>query len=93
MVQMTEQLLALPAARYPRVLWRLDGGFGTDAALNWLLPQRSRVLVKGYNNRRAKKVALQVPDTDWIEVGPDKWAAAVPNVVRYARRTQTLALS
>jgi hypothetical protein len=52
-------------------------------------------LVKGYNNRRAKKVALQVPDADWIEVGLDRWVAAVPapRVVRYARCTQTLALS
>lgn len=93
MVLMTEQLLALPAARAARLLWRLDGGFGTDAALNWLLPRRSQVLVKGYNNRRAQKVVGQVPDADWLEVGPDKWAAPVPNVVRYARSTQTLALT
>ena len=92
MVLMAEQVLALPLARQPRVLWRLDAGFGTDAALNWLLPRRCRILVKGFNNLRAQKVVRQVSDDEWIEVGPSKWAASVPNVVRYARRTQTLAL-
>lgn len=92
MVLMAESLLALPPARQPRLLWRLDAGFGTDAGINWLLPRRSRLLVKGFNNRRAQKVVGQVPDEAWIEVGPRKWAAPVPNVVRYARRTETLAL-
>lgn len=92
MVLMAEQLLALPPARLSRLLWRLDAGFGTDAGINWLLPRRCQLLVKGFNNRRAKKVVGQVPNEDWVEVGPRKWAAPVPNVVRYARRTETLAL-
>lgn len=89
---MTEDLLALPAARQPRLLWRLDGGFGTDGAINWLLPRRCRVLVKGFSARRAAKVVREVAEDEWIEVGPQKWVAAVPNPVRYVRRTQTLAV-
>jgi hypothetical protein len=89
---MAEQLLALPPARQPRLLWRLDAGFGTDAGINWRLSRRCRRLVKGFNHRRAQKVIGQVPDEDWIEVGPRQWAAPVPNGVRYARRTETLAL-
>jgi hypothetical protein len=92
MVVMAEQLLALPAARYPRLLWRLDGGFGTDGAINWLLPHRCHVLVKGFSARRAAKVVRAVADQDWIEVGPNKWVAPVPNPVRYVRRTQTVAI-
>ena len=92
LVLMTEQVLALPDARRPRLLWRLDGGFGTDATINWLLPRDYRLIIKGYSNRRAQKVVGQVPDADWVDVGPNKWAAPVPNAVRYARRTQTLAL-
>jgi hypothetical protein len=92
MVLMAEQLLALPPARQSRLLWRLDAGFGTDAGINWLLPRHCRLLVKGFNNRRAQKVVGQVPDADWIEVGPRKWAARVPNPVRYACRIETLAL-
>jgi len=82
----------LPPARQSRLLWRLDAGFGTDAGINWLLPRHCRLLVKGFNNRRAQKVVGQVPDADWIEVGPRKWAARVPNPVRYACRIETLAL-
>jgi hypothetical protein len=92
MVLMAEQLLALPPARQSRLLWRLDAGFGTDAGINSLLPRHCRLLVKGFNNRRAQKVVGQVPDADWIEVGPRKWAARVPNPVRYACRIETLAL-
>lgn len=92
MVLMAEHLLALPAARQRRLLWRLDGGFGTDAAINWLLPRQVQILVKGFAARRAAKVARDVPEDDWIEVGPQKWVAPVPNPVRYARRTATLAV-
>jgi hypothetical protein len=93
MVLMTEQLLALPSARQKRLLWRLDGGFGTDAAINWLLPRQARILVKGFSARRAAKVVQSVADHDWIEVGPQKWVAPVPNPVHYTRRTQTLAVT
>jgi hypothetical protein len=89
---MTEQLLALPAARQLRLLWRLDGGFGTDGAINWLLPRGARVLVKGFSACRAAKVVREVPEHDWIEVGPQKWVAAVANPVDYVRRTQTVAV-
>lgn len=92
MVLMTERVLPLTPAQRRRTLWRLDGGFGTDAAINWLLPRDYQLLVKGYNNLRAQKVVRQVPESVWQEVGPAKWAASVPNPVRYARRTQTLAL-
>jgi hypothetical protein len=85
--------LALPAARQSRLLWRLDGGFGTDAAINWLLSQGGRLLVKGFSARRAAKVVHQVPEDDWIEVGPQKWVAPVANPVDYVRRTQTVAVN
>ena len=84
--------MALPAARQPRLLWRLDAGFGTDGAINWLLSRGCRLLVKGFSARRAAKVVREVPEDDWIEAGPQKWVAPVANPVRYIRRTQTLAV-
>lgn len=93
LVLMTDQLLAFPPTRQVRLLWRLDGGFGTDAAINWLLLRHCRVLVKGYSALRARKVGLAVPDQAWSEVGPQKWVAQVANPVPYTRRTQTLAVS
>lgn len=90
---MADQLLALPAARQARIGWRLDSGFGTDDAINHLLPHGNPVVVKGFSARRAAKVVRGVADTAWWEVGPDKWVAQVPNVVDYVRRTQTLALA
>lgn len=57
------------------------------------MPRHCRLLVKGFNNLRAQKVVGQVPDADWVEVGPRKWATPVPKVVRYPCGTETLALN
>jgi len=64
-----------------RIIWRLDAGFGSDDAIKWLLSRDYQILVKGYNTRRAKKVALDVEPDDWQAVRPDKWAATVPILV------------
>jgi hypothetical protein len=57
-----------------------------------LLARDYHLLVKGYNSRRAMKVAAQVESHDWQPLRPDKWIAQVPTQVRYGRRVQTLAL-
>lgn len=91
-VHLAERLLQLKPHQRLRTLWRLDGGFGSDDAINWLLSRDYQLLTKGYNSRRAQKVVQQVPGDAWQPVRAAKWVAVVPNVVRYARRTQTLAL-
>lgn len=93
LVLLSEQVLPLKIHQVPHVGWRLDGGFGSDDALNWLLPRCYQVLAKGYNSRRAQKVVQQVPADDWQTVRSHKWVASVPTRVHYARRMHTLALS
>ena len=56
MVEHTEQVLAcwragvlaLTPAQRAHTIWRLDGGFGADTAINWLLRRRYAGVVKGY---------------------------------------------
>lgn len=91
-VELTERVLHRKCARRPQIVWRLDGGFGSDDAINWLLARDYQILAKGYNSRRAQKVVRQIPAEAWQGVRQHKWVALVPHGVRYARRTQTLAL-
>lgn len=76
----------------PHIWWRLDSGFGSDSSINWLLPRRYQLLVKGYSQPRAKKVALAQAASSWCELGQHRWVTVGRPGVRYARQTQTLAL-
>lgn len=92
-VEVAERLLQLKPHQRARTLWRWDGGFGSDDAINWLLARDYQLVTKGYNSLRAKKVARQTAGEAWQTVRAQRrWVAVVPNEVRYARRTQTLAL-
>lgn len=68
---------ALDLARYrrQRVLWRLDGGFGTFGNLQWLLARDYQVLSKGFSSRAAHALAKAV--TRWTPFD-DHWIARVP---------------
>jgi hypothetical protein len=92
MVRATEQLLKLKPSQVARTGWRLDGGFGTDANINWLLARTGQLVTKGYNATRAAAVARRRQADEWHTVGPERWVALVPNGVRYGRRTQGLVL-
>lgn len=91
-VELTERVLHRKCSQRNRLVWRLDGGFGSDDAINWLLARDYQILAKGYNSRRAQKVVRQIPAEAWQTVRENKWVAVVPEGIRYARRTQTLAL-
>lgn len=64
----------LAAARRQQILWRIDGGFGTDPNLRWLLGRGYQVLAKGFAGRRAKILAEQV--RRWTPYG-DVWLGQV----------------
>jgi hypothetical protein len=87
-----EELLGLTAVQRARILWRLDGGFGSDGNLNWLLKRGYQVLTKGYAGRRAKTQGQKVMAGQWqlVEGRTDKWWAPTPQPVRYYRRTQSI---
>ena len=92
LVQLAERVLHPKPHQLPHIGWRLDAGFGSDAAVKWLLARQTQLLVKGYNSRRAQKVVRQVSADDWQPVRPNKWVAVVPNSMRYGRCLQTLAV-
>lgn len=92
MVRATEALLQLKPHQVARTGWRLDGGFGTDANINWLLTRTGQLVTKGYNATRAAATARRRAAEDWLEIGPERWVALVPDGVRYSRRTQHLVL-
>jgi hypothetical protein len=73
----------LAAARRGLVFWRLDGGFGTDEKLHWLLGRGYQVIVKGFSGRRADNLARQV--TRWNPYG-DAWLGAVDCPVDFDRK-------
>lgn len=91
-VLLAERLLKLRPHQQRRTLWRLDAGFGSDDTINWLLARDYQLVTKGYNSRRAHKVVQHLAAEVWQPVRANQWVAVAPNSVRYARRTQTLAV-
>ena len=88
-----ERILSLAEERQKRrrTLVRLDGGFGTDANLNWLMWRGYEFIVKGYGGKRANKLAKSVPEDGWRQ-GPTKsQLLGVPaRAHRYARKSKTV---
>lgn len=88
-----ERILGLREAREKRgrTLVRIDGGFGTDANLNWLLWRGYQFVAKGYGGRRASKLAKSVPEEGWQEGPTEGQQLGVPvSAHRYARKTGTI---
>jgi hypothetical protein len=77
-VWVTEGVLALKPHQRHHTIWRLDGGLGSDAAINWLLSRDYLLVVKGYNRRRAQKGGRAWESKAWQQVRANQWVAAVP---------------
>ncbi len=88
-----ERILELEEDRRKRkrILIRLDGGFGTDENINWLIWRGYEFIAKGYGGTRAGKLAKSVPEEGWKE-GPTKgqWLGVPTAAPRYARKTKTI---
>lgn len=65
LVEATEQVLDLDAARRARTLVRVDAGGGSVDDINWLLGRDYQVLAKEYSGKRAHKLAATV--TEWVD--------------------------
>ena len=78
----TEFALELAPEQCQRVVWRLDGGAGSDDKLRWLLARGYQVIAKGFSNARAQKLARQVQR--WDPYG-DGWVGEVVPPVAYGR--------
>ena len=72
----------LASERRNMVLWRLDGGFGTDPNLCWLVKRNYHFHAKGFAGRRAANLAHKVQR--WIPYG-DAWLGSVASPVDYGR--------
>ncbi len=90
MVEAAEQLLQLKPHQVHRTGFRLDGGFGSDANINWFLPRGFQGLIKGYNPTRATASARRIASEAWQAQRADRWVAVVPDGHRYDRLTQSL---
>jgi hypothetical protein len=87
----TERFVELDAAKRRRTLIRLDGGFGTDANLNWLCWRGYEFVAKGYGGKRANKLAQSVPEDGWREGPTESQLLGVPATPhRYARKTKSV---
>ena len=83
-----ERVLPLRRAERQRTLLRMDGGFGTDENLTWLLPQDYQLVVKGFSGKRAAAYARRV--TSWTAIRPnDTWIAWSPTQLVLHRPTRT----
>ena len=75
--------VGLAAEQRRRIMWRLDGGAGSDDQLRWLLSRDYHVLAKGMSNRRAQVLARQVQR--WDAYRPDVWLGEVAPPIEFAR--------
>jgi len=83
-----ESIFEFTPAQRRRVAWRLDGGFGGDENLNWLLTRDYQVMAKGCSNRRAEALARRVQR--WDAAPGNCWLAWVPTPVSFGRPVKTL---
>ena len=96
MVKKMEQQLSLSTKAQRRLIrLRLDGGFGTDANINYALWRGYHLLVKMYSGNRAKVLAKSVQE--WIDITPGsnniaRQAGWVSKPHRYGGKTKQLAI-
>jgi hypothetical protein len=85
-----ETALQLSPSQRQQTCLRLDGGFGTDANLNWLLKRGYGLIAKTKAGRRAGAWGRRVQD--WQELPPgQRWIALAPQQLQYGVPTRTLA--
>lgn len=87
-VEAFEQRLNLLPERRHKIVWRLDGGFGGDQNVEYLLGRGYHVLAKGASNRRAAKLAAQVKR--WRALRTDKFVGQVSTPEPFSRPVQTV---
>ena len=86
-VMTTEQFLSLSPDQRHRIVWRTDGGFGSDANLKWLVNRGYHIMAKGFSWKRALAWARRV--RNWVEIVPNRrWLAWAPDQLDFGRPTQ-----
>ena len=85
----TENALDLAVERRKRIVWRLDGGAGSEQHMRWLMERGYQLMAKGLNNRRAHALARQVQRWDSYR---DMWLGEVPSPTGYPRPVRVFVL-
>jgi hypothetical protein len=86
-----EQVMQITWQHRPQTLVRLDGGFGTDDNLGWLLQQGYQLCAKGFSGKRAGAWGRDIQD--WLELSPgNRWAAVSPHQLTFCQPTRTIAV-
>lgn len=83
----SEIALDLAPEHHSRIVYRLDGGAGSETEMQWLVERGYHILAKGINNNRANKLAQQVQR--WDPFGKD-WLGEVAPPITYARPVRVL---
>jgi hypothetical protein len=65
LLEATERILVLDAAKRARTIVRIDAGGGSVGESNWLLERGYQVHAKDYSGQRAQKLAASV--THWVD--------------------------
>ena len=81
----TESSLEFAEKQRKRVVWRMDGGAGSDENLRWLLARQYQIVAKGFSNRRAEALARQVARWDAYD---DVWLGQVASPVDFGQPVQ-----
>ncbi len=85
----TENALDLSAERRKRIVWRLDGGGGSERHIRWLLERDYHLLAKGMNHRRAHALGQEVQRWDSYR---DMSLGEVPSPTGYPRPVRIFVL-
>jgi len=84
-----ERVLRLNDELRQRVVLRLDGGFGDDASLRWVLNRHYQLRAKGFSGKRAATYARRVQHWTEDRLG-DRWVALSPTQLVFPVPTQTV---
>ena len=84
-VMAVESSLELGDRQRSNIVYRLDGGSGTDENLAWLLDRGYQIVAKGFSGRRAHVLAQQV--RRWDQTGSDAFVGSVASPMNFSRPT------
>jgi len=85
-----EALLGLPWHARRQLCLRLDGGFGTDQNIDWVLSKGYQVVVKGLSGSRAAAWGRRIDHWQAIEPGR-RWIGLPAQQLKFCRPTRTIA--
>ena len=80
-----ESSLELGDRQRSNIVYRLDGGSGTDENLAWLLDRGYQIVAKGFSGRRAHVLAQQV--RRWDQTDSDAFVGSVASPMNFSRPT------